>query len=198
MGWGAAAYFGRTPLDSGVATLVGSAIGAGLTVVGSVWVARYQTNAEQRAFNRLAGDAIGAIRDEAHCLILLTEMKGFETKSLEAAKLKGQVGILKEALGLYERTVMGSKFAEYDFQLWNSRLEKQIADNVLVLEKELRWLSGTLSDKVMQNARGALSYSASLIVEACDGALNELGDDRPLPTEADLTKRIAVFQPDED
>ncbi|CAN7282882.1 hypothetical protein LJR231_001357 [Phyllobacterium sp. LjRoot231] len=53
----------------------------------------------------------------------------------------------------------------------------------------------TPTKAVIENSKGDLSESAQKIFDICVNALNELNMRRPLPTDQDVEKRLAVLVP---
>jgi hypothetical protein len=186
--------FRHIALDGGVATLLGSALGAGLTVAGSVWVARYQISARERSFARFVADASMAIRDEAYVLISLLEISDWGDNAAYAEKIKKQVGYLNEAIELFRRNAPFSDIGNYDARLWLSRLEETIQNNLRILDKELKWLDRPTT-AVIGNTRSDLGAAATAIFEACVHVGRELHHSRPLPSDEEVEQHLALLEP---
>src|SRR5262249_27025278 len=147
--------------------------------------------AERTAFDKFAADTVFAIRDEAYVLVAMTERDVHPHIRTHADMLVGQARLLKEAIALFEKNVVGSKFGTYEVQLWVFRLETEIRDNLRYLEKELGWLTGkTVTETVMQNALGDLRYASDKICLACVGATRELGFEKSVPTDEAIELRV--------
>jgi len=192
-GLASAVFFTKVVFDAGLATLVGSALGAGITVAGSLWIARYQLAARERSFGRFTADAAAAIRDEAYILVVLLELDDWGDNKVYAEKIKRQVQFLNEATTLFERNSPFSDIGDYEVRLWITRLEEQILNGQRVLDKELKWLDHP-TDAVLNNSRADLTQAAQSIFEACVAVNRELKHKRELPDEAELERRLALLE----
>lgn len=181
----------KTILDSGWATLVGSALGAGITVAGGMWAAGYQAKAQTKAFDRFAGDAITAIRDEAHILVAVSEKRDFENRQVQGSAMLQTMSAIDEAVALFERNVASTKFANYDVQRWLNRLVNQLALDNNVMMRERAWLEGNITEPVIIAARQKLAIVGTDIRAACEAVTNELEYNKDLPDAGEVVRRIA-------
>jgi hypothetical protein len=193
VGLASAVFFANVVFDAGLATLLGSALGAGITVAGSLWIARYQIAARERSFGRFTADAAAAIRDEAYILIALLEIEDWGDNSSYATRIKKQVRYLNEATVLFERNSPFSDIGDYEARLWITRLEEQVLNGQRVLDKELKWLDRP-TDPVLENSRAELTHAAQSIFEACVAVNRELKHKRDLPDEVEVQRRLALLE----
>ncbi|CAN7282812.1 hypothetical protein LJR231_001356 [Phyllobacterium sp. LjRoot231] len=96
---------GRDNFNKEIASLMGAALGATITVSGTVWVARYQSNQRATAFTQLIAESIGAIRDEAHLLVSLTSREEIGEPKSYAHQLMLQIDRLEEGFELFARNM---------------------------------------------------------------------------------------------
>jgi hypothetical protein len=193
VGLASAVFFANVVFDAGLATLLGSALGAGITVAGSLWIARYQLAARERSFGRFTADAAAAIRNEAYILIALLEIEDWGDNGVYAAKIKRQVQFLNEATALFERNSPFSDIGDYEARLWITRLEGQVMNGQRVLDKELKWLDRP-TDAVLENSRADLTQAAQSIFEACVAVNRELKHKRELPDKVEVQRRLALLE----
>lgn len=181
-----------TTIDGGLATLVGSALGAGVTVAGSLWVAKFQISASEKSFARFVAEATAAIRDETYVLTSLIEQDIGTDLGLYANKLKQQVSAIKEAIEIFRANAPFAGIGNYEARLWITRMENEINTNLRILDKELNWLDHpTLA--VIENSQGDLGYAAERIFQACVGVHRELEYSKDLPDDDELRTRISVL-----
>lgn len=182
-------WIGANTLDSGIASLIGAALGAAITVAGTLWITAQQTNSASKAFLNLLADAVAAVRDEAYFLEKLCANQVQELDQY-AKTLVEQVELLKDTLELMERNTQASQIASYDARAKIFKLEKQVKRNLSVFEKELRWLSSP-TQRVIANSREDLSEASSNIRSACDEVLKQLGELRDLPSTKETASRMS-------
>jgi len=182
----------RANIDGGLATLIGSALGAGVTVAGSLWVAKFQISTREKSFARFVAEATTAIRDETYVLIALTEQEMGDDLELYANKLKRQVTAIKEAIGIFQANAPFTGIGNYEARLWITRMENVINTNLRILDKELSWLDHS-TKAVIDNAKGDLTFAAERIFEACVGVNRELDYYKPLPDDDEVARRTAVL-----
>ncbi|HEV2897293.1 MAG TPA: hypothetical protein VGX71_05510 [Pseudaminobacter sp.] len=190
----AAELTARSDLDEALASLFGAALGAAITVIGTVWVARHQSSQGQRSFLKLIADSTGAIRDEAYLLVCLAEQEVKPNLKDYGSQLAKQIERLRETFNLFERNMNIGSVDNYEARLWIFRLENTIQKNLRVFEKEANWLT-TPTKNVIENSKGDLAEAASRIFEGCVGALRELGFDPPLPDDKEVSKRLGFLLP---
>lgn len=189
LGIGFAKFISDADVDADVAGLIGAALGAAITVLGAIWVAQYQRNRNVRAFNRLIGDSVTAIRDEAYTLVAIGEMSITNRVEEVSELFKNQICLINEAFDIFEKNLETGTITDYETRLWVFRLERTILENLRTFEKEKGWLHEGLSQNIVENARSDLSHAASQIFHACVGALRELKFNRPLPSDAQLSNK---------
>ncbi len=194
IGWCAAAFVGETVLDSGLATLVGSAIGAGISVAGAMWVAIYQSVAHHKAAARYAGDATASVRDEAYCMAKMARVEGVETLALHAAKITETIDLLRENIKLWQSGMPYSDVTDYGARLRLNKVEGKLIEWSNQIRRDRIFLVGTLSAAVLENAAMNLGAIGDEIQEACEDAMQALKFSKPLPTEEDFVRRVAVVQ----
>jgi hypothetical protein len=191
-GLSSAPWLNSSVLDGGVATLVGSALGASITVAGSLWIARYQTELRERSFARFVADAAAAIRDEAYVLTSLLCIDDWEDNVAYAEKIKKQVQYVAEAIDLFQKNSPFSDIGNYEARLWLSRLEEAIQSNQRILDKELIWLDRP-TRKVLENARGDLAVAAEAMFTGCVHVCRELRHNRELLSDEALERRLNLL-----
>jgi len=196
-GWCASAFFERATLDSGLATLLGSALGAGITVVGAMWVAAYQTSAELRAAEQYAGDATAAVRDEAYCMTRMARTEGVETLALHAAKMIETIDLLRENVKLWQSGMPYAGINNYKARFQLGKVEQKVIETMGQLRRDRSFLIGTLSQAVVENAVANLGHIGDELQEVCSEAMSALAYQRPHPTDAEFTNRIATIQEDD-
>ncbi len=197
IGWVAAELLSKAVLDSGLATLLGSALGAGITVAGAMWVATYQSTAQLKAAEQYAGDATAAIRDEAYCMATMARTEGVETLELHAAKMVETIDLLKENVRLWQSGMPYNEVNNYKARLGLSKVEQKVIEWTRQLDRDRAFLVGTISAAVIENAVGHLGVLGDELQEVCEEAMSELGYERGLPTEEEFLRRIAPIQEDD-
>lgn len=181
-------------LDAGWSSLVGGALGAGITVLGTMYVAKSNSASAARLRRLLLGEAITAIRDEAYVLVALTDETEIDDVADHGAQLMGQLGLLKEALSVYELVKEDGTVTDYKMRLSLFRLDDQVRKNMAILEKEERWL-GRPSRAVIENSRADLSFASTMIFQACVLALGELSITYALPRDEEVEAQLERLLP---
>lgn len=182
-----------TPLDGGIATLVGSFLGAAITVFGSLWAARYQASAQERASTKFVGDAVRAVRDQVYILTKLVAIEAWDDNEQHGKKLSDQVLRVKEVVTLFERNAPFSAISNWEARLHLSRLEEMIKTDLAFLDKELGWLEKHKTKGVLDSARNGLSNVSDRMFAECVEACKELGVERPVPSEKEVEKSLGLL-----
>lgn len=193
IGWITAVWLANATMDGGIATLAGSMLGSAITVAGALALVGFERRANQLDFERFVGEVIVNIRAEAFTLLALTTY-GYPTADEYAAKFKGQIAALKEALGIFDRSVAVSNVNSYRLMRWISRVRKEIADNEKLLDRELSQLNNDVTYADLLSRRANFSGPANALYLACTKVLNELGSDVQLPTDAEIDERFDHFR----
>lgn len=191
VGFIAAILLRNFPFDSGLATLIGAALGASITVAGSLWITSYQIGARERSVTRMAAQAAGEIRDQAYVLTSLLELEDTGDLADYAEEAIRQVNILTEVVDLLQKGVTHFEITDYDTRRSMAQFEATVKMNVHVLEKELKWLERPTAP-VVENARSALMETAEQIYMSCCSVCRELGLDRELPSDDEVSRRIGM------
>lgn len=194
VGWCAAEVFAAAVVDSGLATLVGSALGAAITVLGAMWVAQYQDANQHKAAERYAGAATAAVRNEAHCVAKMARTEGVETLALHAAKMIETIDLLRENVRLWQSGMPYKEINNFRARLLLGKIERKIIESSSQLARDRAFLVGTLSQAVIDNAVNYLGLIGDEIQELCEDAMRALKYTEPLPTEAAFANRVAAIQ----
>lgn len=192
IGWVTTSWFSAAAFDSGWATLVGSAAGAAITVLGSVLVARQQSRSASNQFENLVIETIRSTKNEAQKLCDLTDRNNIPEPDYEeyAESLQTQVNVLQERIKLFRGLSPFSQSNNYNFRISIFKLEDAVADAAVIFEKEIKWL-GTPTAAVLRNSQGDLFFAASKIFEVSYNFLSEMGRD-PGPGEDVLHSRFVL------
>lgn len=188
MGLASAPEFGRLAMDGGVATLIGSALGAGITVLGSVWAARHSNSLRTSALERLVGEAVLAIRDDAHRLLAIAEIENWKDNNNFGDALQRQLEALKTTIDVFGQLSPFSDVQNYEARVSLFNLERIIRDRVNTLDHEMRWVTAHHTHGVLENARNTLVYPATSISEACVSVASDLGLRKPFPDEKEIER----------
>lgn len=186
VGLGVAPEIARASMDSGTATLVGAALGAGITVAGSIWGVRYSNRLQAAAFQNLVGQSVLAIRDECYRLLHIAELEQWKDNDDFANALEQQLERLKTAIDIFGQMAPFNEVHNYDARLSIFHLEKLINDHLSAIQRELAWVSDHHTTAVLNNARRNVAVPALELAEACVSAARDLGTTRELPSEEDL------------
>ena len=182
------------PFDSGLATLIGSALGAATTVAGSLWIANYQAGARERSVIRLAATAAGGVRDQAYVLVSLLKLEDIVDIAKYAEEVIRQVNVLTEVVDLLQKGVTTFEITDYEARRSMARFEATVKTNLYVLEKQLKWLKYP-SARILKNARADLTETAQQIFDSCSRVCEELDLDRKLPSDKEVARRIGMHSP---
>lgn len=180
--------FARASMDSGTATLLGSALGAGMTVLVSIWAVRHSTRLRTSALERLVGEAVLAIRDDAYRLLTIAEVESWSDNEQFAEALKPQLKALKTTIEVFGQLSPFSEVQNYNARVSIFQLERSIRDNVKTLEREILWVSDHHSSAVLENARRNVVRPALAISETCVGVGRDLGIRRDFPPQTELIR----------
>lgn len=194
LGLAAFPLFSLATLDDGTATLLGSALGAGITVAGSIWAANYVSRLQTSGFEKLVGSSVLAIRDEAYHLCSITDLEKWSDNDDYAGELKRRIETLSVAFSIFGQLAPYSEIKNYDARLSIFYLEKTIRDNIDLIKKEANWISEHPTSKVLESARRSLSEPIMRIFEACVGVGRDLGVRRELPSEKEIERRIGYLR----
>lgn len=193
LGLGGGEVIGRSKLDSEVASLLGAALGASITVFGAVWIAKHQSTERERSFSKFVSDSATAIRDEAYILTSLLEVDNYDNARDYANEILSQIGRLRETFELFESNALFSGVGNYEARRSVFRLELEIQKNMKIFEKEERCLQNT-TDAVIENSRVDLSMAAEGIFMSCVHVNSDLGFKPPLPTDEELERRFTLIR----
>jgi hypothetical protein len=178
-------------LDGGWATLLGSALGAAITVGGGLWTAAYLIRAGERSSKEFAGQVVAGVWDEARMLIGVAEKTDFETNRVNADAMMKQFEALTDVIGLFKANEALRRVQNYEVQRGVSALEKEIIDSMKVVDWERQWLSGTATNAVLENSRPKLASIGTDICTACVGVMRELGYTHSPMSDEESARRIA-------
>lgn len=178
-------------MDGGWATLLGSALGAAITVGGGLWTAGYLVRSGERSSIKFAGDVVAGVWDEAYMLIGVAEKADFESNRINANAMMQQFETLTEVIDLFKANDALRRVQNYEVQRGVSRLEKEIIDSMQVVDWEKKWLAGTVSNAVLETSRPKLRAIGDGICTACVGVMRELGYSHTALSDDEVARRIA-------
>lgn len=197
VGWCGAELFSSAAIDSGLATLVGSALGAAITVVGAMWVAQYQSANQSKAAERYVGAATAGVRDEANCMARMARTEGVASLELHAAKMVETIDLLRENVKLWQSGMPYSEINNFQARLLLGKLERKIIETSTQLGRDRDFLVGNVSQAVIDNAVAHLGFIGDEIQETCEAAMAGLSYADALPTEGEFVARVAAIQEDD-
>lgn len=158
LGWSGAVLSEKANLDSGLATLVGSALGAGVTVAGAMWVAAYQNSAQAQAAQQYAGAAVAGVRDEAHCMARMARTEGVESFELHAAKMVQTIDLLKENVKLWQSGMPYKEVQNFQARLMFTKVERTLIATSSQLDRDRTFLVGRVTQDVINTAVNNLGH----------------------------------------
>lgn len=192
LGLGAGEIIGISKLDSEVASLLGAALGASITVFGAMWIAKHQSTEKERSFSKFVSDSVTAIRDEAYILVSLLEKNQYQNAREYANEILSQIARLRETFNLFENNSPFSNVGNYEARRSIFRLELEIQKNMRIFEKEEKWLQNP-TDAVIENSRADLRKTADEIFMACVHVNGDLGFKPSLPADDELKRRFELI-----
>lgn len=176
LGFTAATALSERALDGGVATLVGSALGAAFTVAGSLWVARYQATLPDKKYAALMAGAIESIRRSCSDLdaVLAKEVgTGAEALQAYATDIEGRATALFDVIETWRNLGPISEVASFDARRALYRIDAALNEQVPTIRKELAWVQRpTLA--VLTNTRGDLAECTTRILEVLEATADVL------------------------
>lgn len=186
--------FNVITLDDGVATLIGSALGAAVTVFGSLWVVQHQVGSRSRAFTRLVAETAAGMRDEAYSLVSLLSEEDWENNRIYAYQIQEQIERVVESFELFKQLSPFSDIDDYNARLLINRLQMKITKNLSIIEKEKDWLDKP-TRPVLLNSRDNLIPPAIELQDCSTDVMTSLNHHKPLPSEATLRKEWSAMHP---
>lgn len=188
-----ASTLANVSLDAGVTQLVGSAIGAGIAALAAIMIARHQTGAPDRNYERFIADSALGIRDDAYVLKKICEIEAWDSKAQWGAALRTQVNALRDVITLFQGNAPFGGTTNYKVRLKCVELDRALRLEERSLQKELKWLD-TPTAQVLQNARLTLTAVCDRMLEATEIFSDALRFSRPLPTNEVVDRRVVDLQ----
>ena len=183
-----ASFFVDIPLDAGFTQLIGAAIGAAIAALAAIMVARHQTTAPNRNFEKFVADSALGVRDEAYVLKRLCEVELWDTNAQWGAALQLQVSALKDVIALFQGNAPFNSTTNYEIRLRCAQLDRALRLEERTLDKEVKWLNNP-TVQVLQNARANLTDVCNRLLEACETFSETLEFNRDLPTIEEVNRR---------
>lgn len=172
-----ALYISTQSFDGGIATLLGSACGAALTVVGSLWVAQHQSQAEAKSFLRLVVQTLQSAKREAKKLIDVANRRRLpQNLSSYAYDMGEQLDLLSEALDMLQALSPYSQINDYEIRIALYRLDDCVREKLRVINKERKWLENP-TKAVIRNSQDDLFGVAYDIFDQARKCIDTIGGD---------------------
>jgi hypothetical protein len=144
-------------LRDSIASLLGAALGAAITVAGSFWLVGAAESYNSDRFKRLVRDNIRFMREQAQTT------KG----SLEEADAN-------DFAALFEQLAPFAEITDYSARIALQKLQQTLFTEKRYIEKEIDWLSRHHTIPVLRQGAQNFGAIADRITEAADTALREL------------------------
>lgn len=164
-------------IDGGIASLLGAAIGSGITVAGAFYVARAGEGMRQSAeIELVAGNLSYIVAKCAEISVLKDDFdaENFEDFDVIGERLLTLAQALFNAIGHFERLSPFDEIKNYRIRLMLSELLGSMTEHKAVVDKETRWLGNRLTLAVVTNSFDDLGLAAGEIAGAIEGRAGEL------------------------
>ncbi len=189
IGYGGALYFTDYKADEAIASLVGTALGAAVTVGGSLWLASWQMKKEKREIELYVSDAVKAIWGENYYLTQFVNRDSWDDNQQYATLLFRQVQGLQSCIEFYSVNKPMDRINDYSLKRLLADLDREIERVKPVLQKEVAWLSKHPTKHVIENSKGDLTSATEELLAKCDGVLVSLNANLIIPTKEKLQKQ---------
>jgi|GEM_PF-5613306 len=163
---------GTSKVDDVVETVIGAALGAGITVFGTLWVTQFLSNRTTEQYEHLVVEAIKGIQGDTSRLVTVLDKQAIpdDAAAEYAAKVRTQTGLLMDGMELFEGLAPFKEIVDYKFRLGLFQLHEELRKCRPSLMKELHGLDDpTIS--VLRNAQRDLFIVSERIYRATKGAL---------------------------
>jgi hypothetical protein len=135
-------------LDESISSLLGAALGAMITVAGSLWLVGSEATYNSDLFRQLVWDNIVFMNRQAATtrdVLWAAHDQDFEGVAHDdfAAEVTTALHRLLDSAVLFERLTPFAEIKDYEARISLQKLEQVLFDERKSIEQELRWLGGT-------------------------------------------------------